>query len=103
MNLWALVYGEEWRPVMTQCAADLEKLHDDHPTVFPKEIIKNMWEELCWRFWEELRETLRALRQAVGRDNLRRNDLIMHALTPGADGRAWLRLPNTFDLHDEDA
>ncbi len=41
---------------------------------------------------------LRALRQAVGRDNLRRNDLVMYALMPGPDGRAWLWLPNTFDL-----
>ena len=65
VNLWALVYGEEWRPFMTQCATKLEQMHDDHPTPFPREVIKDIWEELCWRFWEELRETLRALRQTV--------------------------------------
>ena len=27
----------------------------------------------------------------------------MYALTPGADGHAWLRLPNVFDLNDGDA
>jgi hypothetical protein len=47
VNLWALVYGEEWRPVMSQCANDLERLHEDHPTVFPKDIIMDVWEELC--------------------------------------------------------
>ena len=103
VNLWALVYGEEWRPVMTQCATKLEQMHDDHPTTFPREVIKDIWEELCWRFWEELRETLRALRQAVGRDNLRKADLITYALTPGADGQAWLQLPKVFDLTDGEA
>ena len=88
---------------MMQCAADLERLHDEHPTTFPREVLKDIWEELCWRFWEELRETLRSLKQEVGRDNLRRTDLIMYALTPGADGHAWLRLPKVFDLTDNDA
>ena len=76
VNLWVLVYGEEWRAVMAQCTADLERLHEEHPTTFPREVIKDIWEELCWRFWEELRETLRALRQAAGRDNLRKTELI---------------------------
>ena len=80
------------------CLEGLERLHDDHPTVFPKPIIQDTWEELHWRFWEELKEVMRALKREVGRDSLRRSDIILFALTPGADGTAWLKLPATFSL-----
>ena len=83
---------------MTGCLEGLERLHDDHPTVFPKPIIQDTWEELHWRFWEELKEVMRALKREVGRDSLRRSDIILFALTPGADGTAWLKLPATFSL-----
>ena len=55
-----------------------------------------------FRFWEELKETLRALKAAVGKDNPRRQELVVFALTPDSEGRAWLRLPATFDLNAED-
>ena len=45
-NIWSLVYGEEWRAPLSKCLADLEAMHEDHPTVFPKDVIMDLWEEL---------------------------------------------------------
>ena len=55
VNIWALVYGEEWRGPLGKCLADLEQIQEDHPTVFPREVVMDIWEELHWRFWEEIR------------------------------------------------
>lgn len=30
---------------------------------------------------------------------MRRADIVLYALTPGADGHEWLKLPKAFDLH----
>ena len=83
---------------MTGCLEGLERLHDDHPTVFPQPIIQDTWEELHWRFWEELKEVMRALKREAGRDSLRRSDIILLALAQSTDGTAWLKLPATFSL-----
>jgi len=99
IGIWALVYGEEWRPQLTACIDGLERLGDEHPTIFPREALKDIWEELAWRFWEELKEVLRRLKQHIGRDNVRRQELILYALTPDEQGHAWLRMPPTFDLN----
>ncbi len=52
VNLWALVYDDEWCLGMSQRVASLERLHEDHPTVFPDELIMDVREEFCWRFLE---------------------------------------------------
>ena len=96
--IWSLVYGAEWRTPLDSLVTDLERIAEEHPQVFPKQELRNIFSELLWRFWEELRETLRRLKQEVGRDQIRRSDLILFALTPDAQGRAWLRLPDVFDL-----
>ena len=63
INAWALVYGEEWRKPLTQCIDGLERLHEEHPTIFPKAVVQDTWEELHWRCWEELKEIARALKR----------------------------------------
>ena len=45
-NIWSLVYGDEWRAPLSKCLADLEAMHEDHPMVFPKDVIMDLWEEL---------------------------------------------------------
>eukprot|EP00972_Heterocapsa_arctica_P015949 2351658-Heterocapsa_arctica.AAC.1 len=73
-------------------------MQEESPSAFPK-AIQEFWEELRWRFWEELKETLRKIKHEVGRENLRRSDIAEYALAPGADGQARLKLPNVFDLN----
>lgn len=58
------------------------------------------WEELHWRFAEEMKEVLRALKREAGRETMTLNEIKFHALMPDATGYAWLQLPNTFDLED---
>ena len=96
--IWALVYGEEWREPLMNLVTDLEKLADEHPTVFPQRELRNLMAELMWRFWEELRETLRRLKQEIGRDQVKRSDLIAYALMPDGNGGAWLKMPDVFEL-----
>jgi len=100
-NIFALVYGEEWRTPLGECLRILEGMNDDSPDVFPREVVKDIWEELMWRFWEELKEVLRQLKQQMGRENVRTRDLALFALTPDGRGRAWFQAPRTFDLHFE--
>ena len=102
INIWCLVYGEQYREEMTACLAGLERMHEAEPNRFPREQVKNFWEELHWRFWEELRETLRELKRRMGQDLPRREDIRHFALTPDARGVPWLRLPNVWDLEAPD-
>ena len=41
INVWSLVYGEEWRRPLTACLEGLERLHEEHPTVFPQYVIQD--------------------------------------------------------------
>ena len=61
-------------------------------------VVSEIWEELHWRFFEELKELLRQLKREAGRETMTLQDLKFFALLPNAEGRAWLDLPNTFDI-----
>jgi hypothetical protein len=56
------------------------------------------WEELHWRFLEEVKELIRALKKVAKRESMSQQEMKFYALLPGPDGRAWLSLPNTFDI-----
>jgi hypothetical protein len=78
----------------------LATLHETHPDKFPKEQVWAWFEELTWRFWEEMKEILRQLKKEVGRQNLTAAELKFYALMPDEAGRAWLQMPTAFDLHN---
>ena len=83
----------------------LEKLgswHLAHPHRWPLSVVMDIWDELHWRLLEELKETLRELKREVGRETMTLSELKFHALLPGPDGQAWLRLPSTFDIERPD-
>ena len=50
-----------------------------------------MWEELHWRFLEELKEELRKIKRQAGRESMTLQDLKFYALMPDKDGtsRPW--------------
>ena len=83
---------------MAECLDKLEQMQEKNPTVFPKLVIQDLWEELHWRFWEELREQLRMIKRGMQRDNPQRQEIAFYACMPGSDGASVLQLPEAFDL-----
>jgi len=82
VNVFAMVYGEEHRPKMMACLEELAALQEEQPTMLPKQVAQDIWEELHWRFWEEVREALRQMRREIGRDSATREQLAFCALMP---------------------
>ncbi|CAE7205713.1 unnamed protein product [Symbiodinium sp. CCMP2592] len=83
----------------------LERLlewHQAEPHKWPLTVLMDVWEELHWRFFEELKETLRLLKKEAGRETMSLPDIKFYALMPNASGTAWLELPRTFDLRFPD-
>ena len=97
-DVWCLTYGEEWRGVKSRALELLSEWHLAHPHRWPLNVIMDVWEELHWRFGEEMKELLRKLKREVGRETITLNELRFHALLPGPDGQAWLQMPSTFDI-----
>ncbi|CAE6959396.1 unnamed protein product [Symbiodinium sp. CCMP2592] len=101
-DVWALVYGSEWKPVRTHALERLLEWHQAEPHKWPLTVLMDVWEELHWRFFEELKETLRLLKKEAGRETMSLPDIKFYALMPNASGTAWLELPGTFDLRFPD-
>ena len=97
-DVWCLVYGLEWRRVRNHALELLTEWHQSEPHKWPLSVVSDIWEELHWRFFEELKEILRLLKKEAGRETMSLQDIKFHALLPNASGRAWLELPRTFDL-----
>lgn len=60
------------------------------------------WEELHWRFLEEVKEIIRDIKKIAKRESLTLQEIRFYALLPNAQGQAWLKLPGTFDLMNPD-
>ena len=99
-EVWSLVYGSEWKEVRQHAADTLAHWHQESPHKWPLNIVVDTWEELHWRFLEEIKELLRLLKKEAGRESMSLQEIRFYALLPGPDGRAWLKLPNTFDIQN---
>ena len=97
-EIWKLVYGAEWGEVREFALTTLVQWHHGSPHQWPLNVIMDVWEELHWRFFEELKEVLRALKKEAKRETLSLQEIRFYALLPGPDGQAWLTLPSTFDV-----
>ena len=101
-EIWSLIYGAEWKPVRDHALEKLVLWHQSEPRKWPMTVVSEIWEELHWRFFEELKETLRLLKKEAGRESMSLSDLKFFALMPNSAGNAWLELPRTFDLLNPD-
>ena len=97
-DVWCLVYGEEWRGVKTHAMERLAEWHMGLPHKWPLSVVMDIWEELHWRFMEEMKELVRLLKKEAARESMTLTEMRFHALLPGPDGQAWLRLPETFNI-----
>ena len=101
-DIWCLVYGKEWRSVREHAAQVLGEWHLGAPHKWPLQILCEVWEELHWRFVEELKSELRKIKSLSGRETMTLSDLKFYALMPDERGQPPLQLPRTFDLHHPD-
>lgn len=97
-EVWRLVYGEEWREVRESAVDTLAGWHQECPHKWPLHVVMDAWEELRWRFLEEVKEVIRLLKKEAKRESVTLSEFRFYALLPGRDGRAWLQMPNTFDI-----
>ena len=97
-QVWCLVYGAEWKEVREHALETLTEWHQECPHKWPLTVVMDAWEELHWRFLEEVKELIRALKKVAKRESMSQQEMKFYALLPGPDGRAWLSLPNTFDI-----
>ena len=101
-DVWCLVYGKEWRAVREHAAQVLGEWHLGAPHRWPLQVLCEVWEELHWRFVEELKTELRKIKGLSGRESMTLADLKFYALMPDERGAPPLQLPRTFDLHHPD-
>lgn len=80
----------------------LGEWHLGAPHKWPLQILCEVWEELHWRFVEELKGELRKIKSMSGRETMTLSDLRFYALMPDEHGQPPLQLPRTFDLHHPD-
>ena len=97
-DVWCLVYGEEWRGVKANAMELLAEWHTALPHKWPLSVVMDIWEELHWRFMEEMKELVRLLKKEAARESMTLTEMRFHALLPGPDGQAWLHLPETFNI-----
>ena len=97
-DVWALVYGAEWKPVRNSALELLSEWHLSSPHKWPLNVVMDLWEELHWRCIEDFKVIIRDLKREIGRETLTLNEIKFHALMPGPDGNAWLVMPSTFDI-----
>lgn len=101
-DIWSLVYGKEWKPVRDHAADLLGMWHTQAPHKWPLQVIIDVWEELHWKFVEELKGELRKIKALAGRETMQLSDLKFYALMPDEQGNPPLQLPKTFDLNHPD-
>ena len=101
-SVWALVYGKEWTGVRTHAAETLGNWHLQAPHKWPLQVLADVWEELHWRFFEELKSELRKIKSQAGRETMTLQDLKFYALMPDEHGEPPLQMPRTFDLNHPD-
>ena len=99
-DIWALIYGKEWKPVRDHAADLLGTWHTQAPHKWPLQVIIDVWEELHWKFVEELKGELRKIKALAGRETMQLSDLKFYALMPDEYGNPPLQLPRTFDLNN---
>jgi len=103
-GIWVhtLVYGEEHWEERATALDTLVRLHEDKPRKYSPSYIRDAWEELNSRWWEELKWKVKETLRLTGKTHPRRDDFLFAALTPTASGDAMCQTPYTFDLEDPD-
>lgn len=106
-KMFAAFYGLWHYNERAEAIETLYQLAEDHSDLWPTKTIIALWEELTWRYQEEIRMIVRRVleyaRRVGGGDVIRKDHFKYVALLPRSDGQPWLQFPTTFRLSDENA
>ena len=94
------MYGKEHSAIRTNALRHLLKEHRDHPDFLSLAGLMGVWEELTWRWWEELRRELAAMEAELGQHPPALPELTAYATAPDGRGGTRLKLPRTFVVED---
>ena len=82
-QVWALTYGMEFLEVRQHALELMSGWRQELPHKWPLQIVMDAWEELHWRFIEEMKELLRQLKKTAKRESMSLSEIRFHALLPG--------------------
>eukprot|EP00971_Amphidinium_carterae_P153660 3046823-Amphidinium_carterae.1 len=100
IRAFACVYGREHEEERLAALDALCRRHETDDHKYPLDFLRSAWEELAWRWVEELKEELRKCRKILGKEKMRRDELEFVALSPTSAGTAYVVYPNVFDLEN---
>ena len=69
VKAFSLVYGREHENERTAAKKRFEWEHENNKHEFPCEEVFNIWEELNWAWWEDLKQTLRVFLREMQVEN----------------------------------
>ena len=93
-------YGREWYSGWLEAADQLLALHEAEQHAWPLDLIMDLWEELWWRWSEELRELDRQALRQLGDDNPTYDRYRWAVTVTDGDDVPWLRMPRIFHLFE---
>ena len=79
---WSLIMGREHAEERTKARDLLLALNERKPHRYTPEWVFNTWEELWWRWGEELKICLQGMLREMGTENPTKEDLRFFALAP---------------------
>jgi len=95
--------GQEHGAERTAARDKLEQLNERRPHRYPRAWVFATWEELWWRWTEELKIELRRMLREMQTENPTKEELRFYALAQGPRGTTNLVMPTTFQLDDPQA
>eukprot|EP00971_Amphidinium_carterae_P043437 854826-Amphidinium_carterae.2 len=98
IKVFACIYGREHEDERLAALDNLCRKHETDEHKYPLDFLRGAWEELNWRWVEELKEELRKCRKILGKEKMRRDELEFVALSPTSLGQAFVTYPQVFDL-----
>ncbi len=72
VRAFALVYGDEHAAERYAVRRRLEQWNEDNHHEWPREEVWPLWEEMSWRWWEEIKHCYRILLREMGTDSITR-------------------------------
>ena len=78
--MWCLVYGAEWKEVREHALETLAEWHQECPHKWPLNVVMDAWEELRWRFLEEVKELIRALKKVAKRESMSQQEMKFYCM-----------------------
>jgi len=103
IETFCLIYGQEHGWERKKARDELIRQHESNARQYPLQAMMTLWEELHWRWWEELHATQREFMADMGVDHTTKDDLKFYGMAQNSTGGTKFQFPTTFQLSNPDA